>query len=156
MKNMLLTNKSDVFCAILLFSRSQFCGAATFLWIWTVWLKLPLSLWQRREWRAWIGFCCSRGYVCQTSRKFGSILPREKSGPASFCIFPYRQILTGEKLWLVIQLLHSLTLLTSCMIQRAPMSNFGANNLRNWSNKVQNKFILHNFGTERGGCRHSP
>ena len=30
MKNMPLTNKSDVFCAILLFSRSQFCEAATF------------------------------------------------------------------------------------------------------------------------------
>ena len=78
-----------------------------------------------------LGFVVPEDMCVKHHAKFGSILPREKSGPGSFCIFPYRQILTGEKLWVVIQLLHSLTLLTSCMIQRAHMSNFGANKLRN-------------------------
>ena len=79
-----------------------------------------------------LGFVVPEDMCVKHHAKFGSILPREKSGRDSFCIFPLnRQILTGEKLWVVIQLLHSLTLLTSCMIQSVHTSNFGANNLRN-------------------------
>ena len=147
---LLMPKKRDVFCSELLFccsaAPSFVSEAATFPWIWTVWLKLPLPLWQRslsvRE-RAgvtgmnWV-LLFSREDMCRRVKhhaKFGSIFPgAERNLARAVSAFSHRAVADkswqGEKFSAVIQLLHSLTLLTSCMIQRVHMSNFAANNLR--------------------------
>ena len=118
---MLRTNKSGVFsCAasILLFSRSQFCEAATFPWIWTVWLKLPPIVTKEFVRGGGIGFCCSRESMCvKYYGNSGQYSPERETLPVSAFSHTDKSW-QREKLRVVIQLLHSSTHLTSCMIQR--------------------------------------
>ena len=131
---MLRTNKSGVFscpASILLFSRSQFREAATFPWIWTVWLKLPPIVTKEFVRGSGIGFCCSRESMCvKYYGNSGQYSPeREILHAASFCIFPYRQILTEGKIAScnsTVALLDTFDILHDTKVSY--ISNFGASN----------------------------